>query len=55
MLQGLDARLHAHLGGLTSVSEIEEKAKLAKVEFSMKQGEGGRFEEATKNGPPKRK
>jgi len=37
-LQGLHTDLHAHLGGLSSVSEMDEKAKSIEVRFDMKSG-----------------
>lgn len=40
-LQGLHIDLHNSLGGLTSISAMDEKAKIVKVRFDM---EGGKAE-----------
>lgn len=37
-LQGLHVDLHNHLGGLTSISEMDEKGKSVKVRFNMEHG-----------------
>lgn len=37
-LQGLHSELHTHLGGLSSIAEMEKKVKKMEVRFEMKGG-----------------
>lgn len=41
ILQGLHLDLHTKLGGLSSISEMEEKAEKLKVRFDMEGGKAG--------------